>query len=157
LTGAVTELRISRATTDAMLEDWRHVHNVIVPPAAMSLDTVRERASRNRLEVAYVGDVLVGCTTVRAPEEDGTVTVIVRVLPEHRRQGIGGRLLALALEQAAEAAAIETVVLASNTDGLAFARAHGFVEVERYVLPGEDVPWITLRLGERLDDAQREQ
>ena len=141
----MTDLRIERATTDALLEDWRHVHNVIVPPAAMSLATVRERAERNRLEVAYAGDVLVGCTTVRAPDEDGTVTVIVRVLPDHRRQGIGGRLLARALDHAAEATAIETVVLASNADGLAFALAHGFAEVERYVLPGESAEWVTLR------------
>jgi hypothetical protein len=42
---------------------------------------------------------------------------------------------------------IETVILTSNADGLRFAQAHGFVEVERYVLPGETVPWITLRLS----------
>jgi len=47
----------------------------------MSLDEVRERSGRNRLENAYLGDVLVGCSTVRPPE-DGVVTVIARVLPE---------------------------------------------------------------------------
>lgn len=143
----MADLRIERPTTDAMLEDWRHVHNVIVPPAALSLDEVRERARRNVLEVAYVDDVLVGCTTVRAPDEDGVVTVIARVLPEHRRQGIGGQLYAHALDQASDARAVETVVLESNAAGLAFALAHGFAELERYVLPGEEARWITLRLS----------
>ncbi|MGW1927639.1 hypothetical protein ACWCQ0_54780 [Streptomyces massasporeus] len=42
---------------------------------------------------------------------------------------------------------VETVVLASNEDGLRFALARGFVEVERYVLPGDTVPFVTLRLA----------
>lgn len=41
---------------------------------------------------------------------------------------------------------IETVVLFSNLDGLRFAKNHGFAETERYLLPGDTVPWITLRL-----------
>jgi GNAT superfamily N-acetyltransferase len=76
-------------------------------------------------------------------------TVIARVLPAHRGQGFGARLCARGLAQARElgARAIETVVLASNRDGLRFAQAHGFAEVERYVLPGDTVPYITLRLS----------
>ncbi|WP_329144943.1 hypothetical protein OIU91_10130 [Streptomyces sp. NBC_01456] len=27
------------------------------------------------------------------------------------------------------------------------ALAHGFAEVERYLLPGDSIPWITLRLA----------
>jgi hypothetical protein len=46
-----------------MLEQWRHVHNVIVPPAAMDLEEVRRRSARYRLENAYLGDELVGCST----------------------------------------------------------------------------------------------
>jgi hypothetical protein len=42
---------------------------------------------------------------------------------------------------------IETVVLASNEDGLRFAQHHGFVEVERYVLPGDTIPFLELRLA----------
>ena len=41
---------------------------------------------------------------------------------------------------------VETVVLASNVDGLRFATARGFTEFERYTMPGEDVEWVTLRL-----------
>ncbi|MFF4349956.1 GNAT family N-acetyltransferase [Streptomyces sp. NPDC001530] len=143
-------LRIEKPDDEARLKDWRHVHNVIVPPAAMSLDDVRERVRRNHLEIAYLGDILVGCTTVRPPTDDtATATVIARVLAEHRRQGFGEELYARGLEQARELGAevIETVVLAANEDGLRFAQKHGFVEIERYVLPGETAEWIDLRLA----------
>ncbi|MHC0433239.1 GNAT family N-acetyltransferase [Streptomyces sp. O3] len=144
-------LRFIEPRTDAQLTDWRHVHNVIVPPAAMSLDDVRGRAARYRLEVAYLGDVLVGCTTVRPPgDETAAATVIARVLPEYRGQGFGGQLYARSLQQARELGAdgIETVVLAANTEGLRFALARGFVEVERYVLDeGDTDVWVDLRLA----------
>jgi hypothetical protein len=41
---------------------------------------------------------------------------------------------------------IETVVLESNTDGLAFARRRGFVEHDRYVVEGQTVPFVDLHL-----------
>ncbi|MER5399068.1 GNAT family N-acetyltransferase [Streptomyces sp. NPDC002599] len=143
-------LRIESPDDEARLADWRHVHNVIVPPAAMSLTEVRERVRRYRLEVAYLGDVLVGCTTVRPPTGDSaTATVIARVLAEHRGRGLGEELYTRGLEQARSSGArvIETVVLAANEDGLRFARRHGFAEIERYVLPGETAEWVDLRLG----------
>lgn len=143
-------LRIESPDDEARLADWQHVHNVIVPPAAMSLAEVRERVRRYRLEVAYLGDALVGCTTVRPPTGDSaTATVIARVLAEHRGRGLGEQLYTRGLEQARSSGArvIETVVLAANEDGLRFARRHGFTEIERYVLPGETAEWVDLRLG----------
>ncbi|MBB5980133.1 hypothetical protein [Kribbella solani] len=76
---------------------------------------------RNVLEVAYDGEVLVGCSTVRPPAEETSV--------------------------AETSAVVETHILASNEDGLRFAKAHGFVEVETYLLPGDSVPFVELRLG----------
>ena len=154
----MTDLRIEPVEPDAenALQDWRRVHNLIVPPAAMSLDEVRERSGRNRLENAYLGDVLVGCSTVRPPEgEDAVVTVIARVLPGFRRRGYGAALYEDGLTRACAlgAGAIETVVLAANTDGVRFAEERGFVETERYVLDGETDLWITLRLGSRFQSA----
>ena len=132
-----------------MLQEWRYVHNVIVPPAAMDLDEVRERSGRYRLRNAYVGDVLVGCSTVRPPEgEEAVATVIARVLPEYRGQGYGTKLYedGLAHARVLGARAVETCVLAVNEDGLRFAEARGFVEVDRYVLDGETELWVDLRL-----------
>jgi GNAT superfamily N-acetyltransferase len=131
----------------AVLHEWRHIHNLIIPTAPLSVDEVRERAGRNHLEVAYLDGRAVGCATVRPPTGD-TATVIVRVLPEHRRRGFGEQIYQYALARARQLGAqvIETVVLETNEDGLRFAVHHGFVEIERYVLPGDTVPFVTLRL-----------
>ncbi|MFG2308110.1 GNAT family N-acetyltransferase [Streptomyces sp. NPDC048566] len=146
----MTLLRFEQPDGERRLAEWRHIHNTVVPPAALPLDAVRERARRYRLEVALLGDLPVGCTTVRPPAGDGaTATVIARVLPDHRGRGFGGELYARGLEQARGlgAGTIETVVLAANEDGLRFARRHGFVEIDRYVLPGETAEWVDLRLA----------
>jgi GNAT superfamily N-acetyltransferase len=145
----MTDLRIEEVDGDAMVKDWQYVHNVIIPTDPLSLDDVRERVGRNHLEVAYLGDVVVGCSTVRPPTDDASgATVIARVLSAHRRQGFGAQMYARGLTKARALGAdvIETIVLESNTDGLRFAQAQGFVEVERYVLPGDTIPFITLRL-----------
>lgn len=142
-------LRVEAVVGDGMVEQWRYVHNVIVPPAAMGLDDVRERLGRNRLENAYLGDTLVGCSTVRPPQGDeGVATVIARVLPDYRGRGFGTALYEKGLDHARVLGArvIETCVLAVNEDGVRFAVARGFVEVDRYVLDGERDEWIDLRL-----------
>ncbi|GAB3846576.1 GNAT family N-acetyltransferase [Dactylosporangium cerinum] len=146
----MTNLRIETPSDEALLEDWRHVHNTVVPDAAMSLDEARERVGRYLLEIAYDGDDLVGCTTVRPPGEDGAAaTVIVRVLPGHRGRGIGTALYERAMRQAAQhaAPAVETVVWAANAGGVRFAEARGFVEVDRYEPEPGAVPYLTLRLA----------
>jgi GNAT superfamily N-acetyltransferase len=99
--------------------------------------------------VAYRGEVLVGCTTVRpAVGPEATSVVIVRVLAEHRGQGFGTQLYgrASAAARALGAGQIETVVWEPNVDGLRFAAANGFVEVSRYLPPDEDDAFLTLRL-----------
>ncbi|GAA3260396.1 GNAT family N-acetyltransferase [Dactylosporangium siamense] len=146
----MTNLRIEPPADESGLEDWRQVHNTVVPDAAMSLDEARERAGKYLLEVAYDGDDLVGCTTVRPPEEGGAAaTVIVRVLPGHRGRGIGAALYERAMRQAAEhaAPAVETVVWAANSGGVRFAEARGFVEVDRYEPEPGAIPYLTLRLA----------
>ncbi|MEU2179597.1 GNAT family N-acetyltransferase [Streptomyces thermolilacinus] len=147
----MSELRIERVDGESGAEDWRRVHNEIIPTHVLSLDDVRERSGRNLLEVARLGDTVVGCATVRPPsgEAPDTATVIARVLPAFRGRGHGGTLYERGLRQARELGAtrIETVVLASNESGLRFALRHGFVEVERYLLEGDTIPWIDLRLA----------
>lgn len=114
----------------------------------MSSEDARGRLRRNRLVNAYVGDVLVGCSTVRPPQ-DGAATVIARVLPEYRGRGYGRALYedGLAHARVLGAEVVETCVSAVNESGLRFAGKCGFVEVERYVLEGESDAWIDLRLG----------
>ncbi|GAA4914280.1 GNAT family N-acetyltransferase [Streptomyces coeruleoprunus] len=157
----MSDLRIEHAHhgDEALLRDWRHVHNAVIPAHHLTLDAVRDRAARNHLEVAYLGDVLVGCSTVRPegcaeadplPPGVSAATVIARVLPEHRRQGFGEALYESGVAHARMefgATVIETVVLESNEPGLRFALQHGFTELERYELPGDGGRWVDLRLG----------
>jgi GNAT superfamily N-acetyltransferase len=146
----MVDLRVEPVADETAIADWLHVHNAVVPPAAMSLDEVRERVTRYHLEVAYVGDVLVGCSTVRPPAgQERTATVIARTLAEHRRQGYGRHLYerALARARALGAERIETVVWSPNVDGLRFAEGLGFVEVEVYSTEPGEAPWVTLALG----------
>jgi GNAT superfamily N-acetyltransferase len=135
---------------EAALRDWRHIHNLIIPADPLSADEIRERAQRNHLEVAYLDGAAVGCSTVRPPAPGTTTaTVIARVLPEHRRHGFGEQIYQRGLAKARELGAqvIETVILASNDDGLRFAQRHGFVEIDRYVLPGDTTAFVDLRLA----------
>lgn len=75
-------------------------------------------------------------------------TVIARVLPEYRGRGYGTALYdgGLAHARVLGARAVETCVPTADEDGLRFAGARGFVEVERYVLDGETAEWVDLRL-----------
>jgi GNAT superfamily N-acetyltransferase len=143
-------LRIVPVVDDATVLDWHRVLNEIIPTAPLSAADIRERLTRNVLEVAYDGDVLVGCSTVRPPsEETAAAVVIARVLPSYRRRGFGAAIYQHCVQRARQLVdGIETHILASNEDGLRFAKAHGFVEVETYLLPGDTIPFVELRLGE---------
>ncbi|MQY13724.1 hypothetical protein SRB5_38750 [Streptomyces sp. RB5] len=128
-------------SSDDLVADWRRVHNTIIPNHRLSLADVRERSGRNRLEVARLDGVAVGCSTVRPPSEDPSVAmVIARVLPEFRGRGFGGELYGRGLAAAAGfpgVSTVETLVLEQNEAGLRFALAKGFMEIERYPLPGD--------------------
>jgi RimJ/RimL family protein N-acetyltransferase len=141
-------LRVQAAAPDRLAE-WREIHNEIVPTAPLSESEVAERAVRNDLTVAFVGDEVVGCATVRPPVgESGTATVIVRIREAFRRRGLGTAYLerVLADARALGPGRIETVVLESNADGLRFAHEHGFVEHDRYLIDGQTVPFVDLHL-----------
>jgi RimJ/RimL family protein N-acetyltransferase len=141
-------LRVLQAAPERLAE-WRAIHNEIIPTAPLSEGEVAERSTRHDLSVAYVGDDVVGCATIRPPVgESGTATVIVRIREPFRRRGLGTAYLerVLADVRALGPSRIETVVLESNADGLRFASAHGFVEHDRYLLDGQTVPFVDLHL-----------
>ena len=142
-------LRIVPVSADNA-ESWREIHNLIIPPHPLTPEDLRDRLTRNHLTLAYAGETLVGNATVRPPRPEAmTATVIVRVLPEHRRRGHGSEYLGAMLTAAGELGArrIETVVLAANADGLEFATRRGFVEFGRYVADGAE--YVDLALAAR--------
>jgi GNAT superfamily N-acetyltransferase len=127
-------------------QSWRLVHNEIIPAHPLTLPEVVARSSVNLLELAVLDGAVVGCSTVRPATDDEPVTVIVRILPRFRREGLGSAYLAHVLGEAERLGAqrIQTIVHGSNVDGLTFALHRGFVEAERYTLDGETVPYIHL-------------
>ncbi|WP_018353627.1 alpha/beta fold hydrolase [Longispora albida] len=144
-------LHVRPAGTTAEIKDWQHVHNAIIPADALSLEEVRERVTRNRLDVAYAAGTIVGCSTVRPPAEPGAPAIVIaRVLAEHRGQGFGTEIHHQALAHAREvlgAEAVETIVWVPNTSGLRFAAANGYTEeTDRYQPEGEEGTYLTLRL-----------
>jgi GNAT superfamily N-acetyltransferase len=145
----VVKLRIVPVGPDAVTL-WRDIHNAVIPAHALTSDEVLDRLTRNSLTLAYAGGDLVGNATIRPPgPATTTATVIVRILPEYRRRGFGSEYLAamLAAARGKGALRIETVVLASNEDGLVFAARNGFVEFDRYVLDGETAEYVDLYLA----------
>ena len=132
-----------------LLDAWRSIHNQIIPNDPLSAEEVAERSGRHRLTVAYAEDLIIGNATVRPPSEpDQVATVIVRILEEHRNHGFGTAYFQAELEEALRIGArrVETVVLASNVEGLAFAQAQGFIEHDRYVLDGDTTAFVDLHL-----------
>jgi RimJ/RimL family protein N-acetyltransferase len=125
--------------TSESAEAWRQIHNLVIPASPLSAEEVQERLGRNVLTLAWAGDDLVGNATIRPPA-DGVATVIVRILPAHRRKGHGTEYLQAMLARAHELGArgFATVVLTANADGLRFAKRHGFVESERYQVDGAE-------------------
>lgn len=142
----MTALTFARVTDQMTAKAWQQVHNEIIPTDPLNHAQVLGRSKQHLLEVASLGSAVVGCSTVRPVTDGELVTVIVRVLPAFRRQGLGSAYLvhALAAAQQLDAVDVQTIVLASNVDGLALALSRGFVEKERYTLDGDEIPYIHL-------------
>ena len=142
----MSDLTFTRVTDDLTADAWAQVHNQIIPSDPLTVAQVVERSKLYVLDLATIDGMTVGCSTVRPALGEEPVTVIVRILPTCRRRGLGSALLAHALAHAAAWDAVhgQTIVHASNADGLEFALRRGFVETDRYTLEGESVPYIHL-------------
>jgi mycothiol synthase len=124
--------------TDAQLEAYVDVWNAVTPDEPASVDEQRERRGRDarRLYVlAALDDVVVGCGDAGPSDSPGRGFVSPRVLPEARREGIGTIILD---ELCAHLAGLGFSTVSAHVDGsdpgsLAFARRHGFEEVDRQV------------------------
>jgi GNAT superfamily N-acetyltransferase len=141
-----TGLSFIRVADELTAGAWLLIHNEIIASAPLTLEEVVSRSKLNALDLASLDGVVVGCSTVRPAADHDPVTVIVRILPAFRRRGLGSDFLVHALAHAREVGAldVQTIVLASNSDGLEFALRRGFVETERYTLDGDTVPFIHL-------------
>ena len=128
-------LDISRCVTDDDYEAWRQVRIAVLPyERTVSVAELRENDSPDRLMVLAREDgVVVGHGLSDRSDSAGGGSVIPRVLPEHRRRGIGTALLHHLVAHV-ETLGVPTLRAGADDEGsLAFAHRFGFTEVNREV------------------------
>lgn len=129
-------LEITRCVTDDDYEAWRQVRIAVLPyERTVSVAELRENDSPDRLLVlAREEGVVVGHGLADRSSMAGGGSVTPRVLPEHRRRGIGTALLEHLVAHVEALAGVTTLRSGADDDAsLAFAHRFGFVEVNREV------------------------
>ena len=132
------EIVLEPVETDAQLEAYVGVWNAVTPDEPASVDEQRERRMRDERRLYVLAELeggVVACGFGGPSDSPGRGFVSPRVLPEARREGIGSILLD---ELAAHLAGLGFSTVSAHVDGddhgsLAFARRHGFEEVDRQV------------------------
>jgi GNAT superfamily N-acetyltransferase len=128
-------MELSVCHTDDEYEAWRAVRLAVEPGSRThSLEELRAQDSADRLLVLAIedGDV-VGSGIADRSDTAGAGFVAPRVLPEHRRRGVGSALLRGLVEHCS-GLDVPTVVAGVDDEGsLAFAEHFGFVEIDREV------------------------
>jgi GNAT superfamily N-acetyltransferase len=125
---------VRRAETDADLRAWNRVRRIVLPDEPIgTIDQVRAGDGRKRLLLlAEVGGEVVGHGFAnRSSLADGFVAP--RILPSHRRRGVGAAVLRVLLEHHATLGHRSVAAHASDDASMSFATAHGFVEIDRKV------------------------
>jgi len=135
------ELRV--AGTDDDLERWRSVRQAILPNERTA-PIAELRSGGAFMLLAFQDGELVGSGSA-AKSDMGGAAVTPRVLPEHRRQGVGTALLRRLASHAEECGHDELGSMVDDPESFAFARRFGFAEVGRQVeqvrTVAPDEPW----------------
>jgi GNAT superfamily N-acetyltransferase len=96
---------IKRAVTDADLAGWCEVWNAITPREPVGVDDVRRRLRREPERLYVVAETagrIVGLGFAGPSQSPGRIALAVRVLTDHRRQGLGSALFDRVLAHAIE-------------------------------------------------------
>jgi len=129
------DLRIRPALTDADLTAWNHVRRVVLPDEPVgTVDQMRAYTSPDRLVVLAetpAGDLVGSGVADRSNLADGFVAP--RVLPDFRRQGAGAALLRVLIDHLVSRSFASVAAHVDDDGSFAFARRHGFEEVDRQV------------------------
>jgi GNAT superfamily N-acetyltransferase len=129
---------IRRAESDADLAAYCEVWNAITPREPTALEDVKRRIERQpeRLYlVALDGDEVVGlgfCGPSQSPER---TAIVVRVLPKHRRRGIGSELLDQAVAHAVQLGRpqVSGMVFEDDPESITWVTDRGFEEYDRQI------------------------
>ena len=128
---------VRRAESEAELEVWTRIRNLVEPDEPTTLDDLRDNLRRHpeaRYWLAADGED-VGCCFANLSSVPGRVFVLPRVAPAARGRGAGSALLDAALAYARELGGerARTSVDGADAPSLDFAARRGFGEVDRQV------------------------
>jgi GNAT superfamily N-acetyltransferase len=135
------DIVIRRAETAADLVAWNRVRRVVLPnePVA-TIEQLRAAVGRARLLVLaeVAGEVVGHGFADRSSLADGFAAP--RVLPAHRRQGVGTAVLRVLLEHHTRLGHRSVASHVDDDASLAFAIAHGFLEIDRQIEQVRTIP-----------------
>ncbi len=128
------EIAIRPATTDADLESWSDVRRIVMPnESAATIELLRAEESPDRLMLlAESGSQVLGSGVADRSHITGGF-VAPRVLPDHRRRGVGSALLRVLLDHLIDRGFGSVGAHVEDDASHAFAVKHGFQEVDRQV------------------------
>jgi mycothiol synthase len=127
-------IALRTAETDADLDDWLAVRRRVLPnePAGTKEQLRALDAPVRLLLLAELDGELAGIGLADRSHTGGAY-IAPRVLPEHRRHGVGSALLERLLEHVRACGFDSAVAHADDPGGIEFALRHGFVESDREV------------------------
>jgi mycothiol synthase len=128
-------MELSPCVTDADYEAWRSVRIAVLPyERCDTVEELRARESPDRLMlVAREDGAVVGSGMADRGESAGSGAAAPRVLPDHRRGGIGEAILRALADHCTSLGLPRLRAKVDDDESLAFARRFGFVEVDREV------------------------
>ncbi len=128
-------LDITPCVTDEDYEQWRQVRIAVIPfERTQTVAELRAGDSPERLLLlAREGDTVLGHGLAQRAESAGSGGVIPRVLPEHRRRGVGTALLHRLADHVASLGLPMLRASVDDEPSLLFAQRFGFEEVNREV------------------------
>jgi GNAT superfamily N-acetyltransferase len=120
--------------SDADLEAWRHVRIAVTPyERTDSVDELRRRNTPERLLLLAYRDGDLAGSGVGGRGDTAGGFAMPRVLPEHRRSGVGTALLHALAEHVVRLGLPDVGSTADDANALAFGRRFGFEEEGRQV------------------------
>jgi mycothiol synthase len=121
---------IRRVETDADLETWVAIKNVVVPNEPTTVEQLQRGDEPGR--VLFVTEDSAGCAIAANSNFGGRAFIAVRVLPEHRRRGLGRALFAVCAQHARSLGrdGVNCFVYADEPHSIAFAESYGLENVD---------------------------
>jgi len=134
--GVITDrgIAIRTAMTDDDLSAWNDVRRIVMPNESVPTIAVLRAEERpdTLMLLAESGDQVVGSGVANRSQVDGGF-VAARVVPDHRRRGVGSALLRVLLDHLVDRGFGSARAHVEDDGAHAFAVRHGFQEVDREV------------------------